>query len=394
MGNWKQIVAISTMNVKSIPHRLGTSSVVIVGIAGAVGVSVSILAMVGGIGQMTSSTGQPDRAIVVSSGASYEILSSLSREAAVTIAYAPGVKRGYDDKPIASTEALVIVRAPMRRESRDGNLTLRGVGPAAPELRPEVKLVAGRMFQPALRELIVGRTAARQFRGLEVGSRVSLRGTDWTVVGTFSSRGDPLEAGMLTGSDTLQSAFRRDAFQSVAVQLESADAFEGFQAALAANPSLAVDVLRESDYYAEQSRSFTQILSVIAYLIGGIMAVGAVFGALNAMYASVSVRTAEIATLRLLGFGAEAVVTSVLVEALLLAAVGGVVGSGAAWLAFNGNVVSTTGGGVSELAVPLLVDSGLVGRGLFWACVIGLLGAGLPAIRAARAPLAAALRGS
>jgi putative ABC transport system permease protein len=394
MNTWKQIVAITAMNLKSVPHRLGSSSVVVVGIAGVVAVLVSILAMVSGITQMMGRNGREDRAIVVSTGASFEVLSNISREAALTIHYAPGVKLGQGAKPLASTEAIVIVRASMRRDNRDGNLTLRGVGPAAIELRPELKLVEGRMFQPALREVIVGRTAQRQFRGLDVGSRISLRGTDWTVVGVFESRGDSQEAGLLTGADTLQSAFRREAFQSVAVQLESAQAFAAFRAALIANPALAVDVLRESDYYAEQSRSFTQILSVVAYLIGGIMAVGAVFGALNAMYSAVSGRAVEIATLRLLGFGAGAVVASVLAEALLLAAVGGIAGSGAAWLAFNGSVVSTSAGGVSQLAVPLLVDPGLLGRGLLWACIIGLVGASLPAFRAARAPLAAALRGT
>jgi putative ABC transport system permease protein len=394
MNTWKQIVAVTLMNLKGVPHRPGTSSVIVVGIASVVGVLVAILAMVGGLTQMMGSNGREDRAIVVSTGASFEVLSSISREAALTIQYAPGVKLGEGAKPLASTEAIVIVRAPMRRDNRDGNLTLRGVSPAAFELRPEVKLVKGRLFQPALRELIVGRTAERQFRGLDVGSHVSLRGTDWVVVGAFESRGDSQEAGLWTGADTLQSAFRRDAFQSVAVQLESAQAFPAFRAALTANPALAVDVLRESDYYAEQSKSFTQILSVVAYLIGGIMAVGAVFGALNAMHSAVSGRTVEIATLRLLGFGAGAVVVSVLVEALLLAMVGGIAGSGAAWLAFNGNVVSTNAGGVSQLAVPLLVDSRLVARGLLWASVIGLLGAGLPALRAAQAPLAAALRGT
>jgi putative ABC transport system permease protein len=394
MNTGKQIVAITAMNLKSVPDRLGTSSVIVVGIAGVVGVLVSILAMVSGVTQMMGSNGRDDRAIVLGAGASFEVLSNISREAAVTIHYAPGVRLGEGAKPLASTEAVVTVRAPMKRDNRDGNLTLRGVGPAAFELRPEVKLVEGRMFQPALREVIVGRTAQRQFRGLDVGSQVSLRGTDWAVVGAFESRGDSQEAGLLTGADTLQSAFRRDAFQSVAVQLESAQAFAAFRAALTANPALAVDVLRESDYYAEQSKSFTQILSVVAYLIGGIMAVGAVFGALNAMYSAVSGRTVEIATLKLLGFGTGAVVVSVLVEALLLATVGGIVGSGVAWLAFNGSVVSTNAGGVSQLAVPLLVDTGLVGRGLLWAGVIGLVGAGLPAFRAARAPLAAALRGT
>jgi len=394
MNTWTQLVAVTSINLCNIPRRLGTSSIIVVGIAGVVGVLISILAMVTGITRLTESNGRADRAIVVSSGASYEVLSSLTREAVATIAYAPGVKLGRDGRPLASAEGLVIVRVPMMAGNRDGNLTLRGVGPAAAELRPEVRLVEGRTFDPAARELIVGRTAQRHFRGLEVGRRIALRGTDWTVVGAFESNGDAREDGLLTGAEALMSAFRRDAFQSVAVELESAAGFARFRAALLANPALAVDAFREADYYAQQSQSFTQLLSILAYLIGGIMAIGAVAGALNAMYSAVSVRSVEIATLRLLGFDAEAVVVSVLFEALLLAVAGGLAGGGLAWLAFSGHIVSTSGGGVSQLAVPLLVDVRLVAQGLLWACAIGLLGASLPAVRAARAPLAAALRGS
>ncbi len=394
MNIWRQLFAVTAINLGNVPKRLGTSSIIVIGIAGVVGVLISILAMVTGITRMAEGNGRRDRAIVVSTGATYEVLSSLSREATATITYAPGVKLGGDRRPLASAEGVVIVRVPMRAGNRDGNVTLRGVGPSAPEIRPEIRIVEGRSFDPAARELVVGRTAQRHFRGLEVGHRVSLRGTDWTVVGAFESNGDAHEGGLLTGSEALQSAFRRDAFQSVSVRLDSADAFAPFQAALAANPSLAVDAFREADYYAEQSKSFRQLLSMLAYLIGGIMAIGAIAGALNAMYSAVSVRTVEIATLRLLGFGAEAVVASVLVEALLLALAGGLVGGALAWLAFSGHVVSTSGGGVSQLAVPLVVDAGLVARGLLWACAIGLLGAALPAIRASRAPLAAALRGS
>lgn len=390
----QQLLTVTAINLRNVPKRLGMSSVIVIGIAGVVVVLVSILAMVTGLSQLMTSDGRQDRAIVVSTGASYEVLSNLSREATVTVAYSPGVKQGREHRPLASAEGLVVVRVPMRSEAVDGNVTLRGLGPSALEIRPEIQLVEGRLFDPASRELIVGRSAQRQFRGLDVGSRVSLRGTDWTVVGAFASHGSAQEGGLLTGADSLQSAFRRDAFQSVAVQLDSAGAFTAFRASLLGNPALAVDVFREADYYAEQSKTFTQLLSVVAYLIGGIMAIGAIFGALNAMFSAVSARTVEIATLRLLGFGAEAVVLSVLIEALLLAVVGGAVGASLAWLAFNGHVVSTSGGGVSQLAVPLVVNGSLVARGLVWACAIGLLGAALPAIRAARAPLAAALRGT
>jgi putative ABC transport system permease protein len=249
------------------------------------------------------------------------------------------------------------------------------------------------MFNPALRELIVGRTAEQQFRDLPVGQHITLRGTEWTVVGIFEDPGDPHAAEMLTGVETLQSAFGRNTFQSVTVQLESAQSFSDFRSSLSAQRGLAVDVARESDYYLAQTRSFTELLSLIAYLIGSIMAIGAVFGALNTMYAAVATRTAEIATLRALGFGSGSIVTSVLAEALLLAGVGGVVGGCLAWLFFSGRIVSTNGGGLTQLAVPLVVNVKLILVGIVWACAIGLVGASLPAIRAARGHLVSALNG-
>jgi putative ABC transport system permease protein len=393
MGTLKQSAAVTLMNLKSVPERLGASSVIVIGIAGVVAVLVSILAMVTGLSQMMRSAGHADRAIVMSRGAGFEAVSNISRAAAQSIADARGIKRSADGKPIASAEVLAIVRMPQRGSGSSGNLPLRGVGPAAFTLRPEVQLVEGRMFKPALRELIVGRTAKRQFLGLEVGSGISIRGAKWQIVGVFESHGDPLEAGLLTGAETLLSAFRRNAFQSVAVRLDAAESFSDLKASIARDPTLAVDVLRESDYYAQQTQAFTRVLSVVAYLIGGIMAIGAVFGALNAMYSAVSTRAIEIATLRALGFGAGAVIASVFAEALLLAGLGGIVGGSVAWLLFNGNVVSTNGGGFTQLAVPLAVNWRLIGEGILWACMIGMLGASFPAIRAIRTPLASALHG-
>jgi putative ABC transport system permease protein len=389
----KQIASVTLMNIKSVPQRMGASSVIVIGIAGVVGVLVSILAMVEGLSHMMSSTERADRAMVVSTGASYETLSNLSREGVQIIADAPGIKRGLDGKPLASAEALAVVRLPLKQGGHSANVSLRGVSQAALEVRREVRLVEGRLFGPAVREVIVGRALQHQFRDLELGRKVSLRGAEWIVVGVFESHGDQHEAEMITGVETLQSAFEKSTFQSVAVLLESADSFAPFKAALTTNPSLAVDVMREADFYRQQSQAFSRLLSVVAYLIGGIMAIGAVFGALNAMYSAISTRTVEIATLRVLGFGASAVVVSVFAEALLLATVGGVLGGGIAWLMFNGHAVSTNGGGLTQLSIPLAVDLNLVGFGVLWACMIGMIGASFPAIRAARAPLAAALRG-
>ncbi len=373
--------------------RLGASSVIVIGIAGVVGVLVSILAMVAGLTGMMTSNGRPDRAIVISTGSSFEVLSNLSREATRTVLNAPGIERGADGKPVASVEALAIVRGVLK-DGHPANLPLRGVGPAIFLVRPELRLVEGRTFEPAVRELIVGRSAQRQFRGLTVGSRITLRGADWAVVGVFESNGDQHEAELITGAETLLSAFRRNAFQSVAVQLESEDSFAEFSSSLSGDPALAVEVMREPDYYEQQSRSFTQVLSLVAYLVGGIMALGAVLGALNSMYTAVSGRAVEIATLRVLGFGAAPVVISVFAEALLLAVLGGVLGAGLAWLLFDGHMMSTSGAGATQLAVPLAVGPRIIALGVVWACGIGMLGACFPAVRAARAPLAAALRGT
>jgi len=393
MNVLKQISAITRMNLRSVPLRPGTSSVVVIGIAGVVGVLVSMLAMVTGLSQTMTSTGRVDRAIVMGTGSSFEILSNLSRETTQTILDAPGIRRGTDGRPVVSIEAVVIARSVMN-DGNTANVPLRGVGPAIFTLRPELRIVEGRAFEPSVREVIVGRSAERQFRGMHVGGRITLRGAEWTVVGVFESNGDQHEAELITGAETLQSAFRRNAFQSVTVQLESAESFPKFKAALTDDPSLSVDVLRESDYNQQQSQMFTQVLAAVAYLVGGIMALGAMLGALNSMYTAVSGRTVEIATLRVLGFGAAPIAVSVFAEALLLALAGGALGASLAWLIFNGHVVSTSGAGVTQLAVPLAVGPRIIALGILWACVIGMLGASFPAIRAARAPLAAALRGS
>jgi putative ABC transport system permease protein len=389
----QQIAAVTLMNLRSVPQRLGASSVIVIGIAGVVGVLVSILAMVGGLSQMMNSTARTDSAIVVSTGASFESLSNITREAAETVMNAPGIKHAPDGKPLASAEALAIVRLPLKRSRDNGNVALRGVGEMGMAVHPEIHLVEGRLFWSGVREVIVGRTLQRQFKDINLGRQLFLRGAAWTVVGVFESHGDPHEAEMITGTETLQSAFERNTFQTVVALLESADAFAEFKGALTSNPALSVDAMREADYYRQQSQAFSQLLSIVAYLIGGIMAVGAVFGALNAMYSAVSTRTVEIATLRVLGFGASAVILSVFAEALLLALLGGAIGGCLAWLLFNGHAVSTNGGGLTQLSVPLAVDVSLIGVGVLWACLIGMVGAAFPAIRAARAPLAAALRG-
>jgi len=388
----RQMRAVTWMNLRSIPQRFGTSSVIVVGIAGVVAVLISVLAMATGFTHTVLATGRDDRAIVLRGGSDSELASTLSREATLTIMDAPGIGKTSAGKAIASAEPVVIVDMPKKSNDSGANVTIRGVGAEAVALRPEIRIVAGRMFQRGLRELIVGRGAESQFKGLDVGSHIALRGSDWSIVGAFESNGDSHESELLADGETVLSAYRRNLYQSVVVLLDSKDSFDTFMSALTTNPQLSVAVMRERDYYAHQSQRMGTVLAFVAYFVGGIMAVGALFGALNTMYSAVSVRSREIATLRAIGFGAAAVVLSVLIEAILLSVLGALIGAGLAWLFFNGNVVSTLGSNFTQVVFRLAVSPSLILLGVIWACAIGLIGGLFPAIRAARLPVATALR--
>ena len=380
------------MNLRSVPQRLGTSFVIVIGIAGVVAVMLSVLAMSIGIMKTIANTGRDDRAIVVRSGSQDELGSALSRDQGVTIMDAPGVQRDATGKPIASAETLTVVDLPTAAGDSWANVTVRGVGPKLLELRPEMKIVQGRLFRPAVNELIVGTKAVSQFPTLAVGKHIKFTGGQWEIVGVFESAGDRHESEILGDSETVMSAVRRNGYQPVTVLLQSRDSFDAFKTALTTNPTLSVDVKRESEFFAEASKPIARVLSIVAYVVGGIMAVGALFGALNTMYSAVSARGKEIATLRALGFGATPVVISVFVEAVSLALLGGALGAFAAWFFFDGNVVSTSGGGVAQIVFALTLTPGLVAVGVIWACAIGLIGGLFPAVRAARLPVAVALR--
>jgi putative ABC transport system permease protein len=382
------------MNLRSLPQRIGTAWVIVIGIAVTVAVMVSVLAMAEGFTKTLKGTARTDRAIVLRSGSQAELASTIDRANAQTIMDAPGVRKDAAGRPIASAEAVVIVALPQKKDGADANVTLRGVGANAMALRPELHLVAGRMFRPAVRELIVGKSALAQFKGLEIGSHIAFRDSEWTVVGVFETGGDAHESELQGDVETVLSAYRRNIFQSVSVMLQSADAFDRFKAALTTDPTLKVSVERETEYYAAQSRNLSKLLNLLAYFVGGIMALGASFGAINTMYTAVSTRTREIATLRAIGFSGLPIVVSVLVESLLLALIGSAIGSFAAWLFFNGNTVNTLGAGFTQVVFHLTVTVSLLVSGVVLACVIGMLGGLFPAVRAARLPIATALRAS
>jgi putative ABC transport system permease protein len=388
----RQTLAVTAMGLRGLPSRLGNSLVIVTGIAGVVAVLVSVLAMSTGFRKTVANTGADDRAIVLRGGSNAELSSALAREQAQTIMEAAQVRRDSEGRPLASAEAVVIVNLPTRADGADANVTLRGVGGQGLAMRPEIRLVEGRLFQPAVREVMVGRSALAQFDGLSLGSQVDFRDSAWTVVGVFESDGDARESELIGDNETVLSAYRRNGFQSVTVQLDDAAGFDAFKAALTTDPTLSVDVQRERDYYAEQSQQLTQLLDFLAVFVGGIMAVGAMFGALNTLYSAVSARSLEIATLRAIGFSAGPVVVSVMVEALLLALIGGVLGALLAALLFNGNVVNTLGSNFSQVVFQLDVSPALVQLGVIWALVIGALGGLLPALRAARLPVVTALR--
>jgi putative ABC transport system permease protein len=389
---FKGTIAITALNLASISRRMGSSLVIVIGIAGVVGVMISVLAMAQGFIETMSHTGQADRAIILRGGSEAELSSTLTRDQAIAIAAGPGIKIDADGHAIQSAEVVAVINLPLKASGTDANVTLRGVGPQAFELRPDMKLIEGRMFQPGLREVIVGKSAQGQFSGLELGSHVALRDSQWTVVGVFDTP-DSHSSEVLGDVDTVLGALRRNLFQSVTVQLENPDAFEAYKQALVSDPRLAVEVMRETDYYARTGKQLATLLKFIGYVVGGIMAVGALFGALNTMYSAVSARTVEIATLRAIGFGGVPILVSVFVEALLLSLAGAAIGAFLAWAFFNGNTLNSLSGNFTQVVFHLDVTWPLVGLGIAWAAVIGLIGGLFPALRAARRPVVEALRG-
>ena len=388
----KQTAVLTWMGLSSVRSRLGSSMVIIVGIAGVVAVLVSVLAVSTGLTRTLQSGGRDDRAVILRSGATSEGTGLLSREVVEAVLNTEGIARSAEQKPIASAEVLRMVGWRKQGEGVEVNLTLRGVGSGGAALRPEIKLLEGRMFTASLREVIVGRAALEEFTGLKLGSTIRVRNSEWTVVGVFSSNKDVHESELLTDVNTLMNAMGRTAFNSVTVQLADPTKFEEFKQRLLSNPAVSVDVTRERQFFALQSATTTSLIKVVAFLIGAIMAVGAVFTALNTMYAAVSARVREIATLRALGFRPSPVLLSVLVEAVLLSMAGGILGAIVARVLFNDSTMSTGRGTRGQVVFDLAVTADLAVLGITWAVVIGLIGGILPAIRAARTPVATSLR--
>ena len=390
-----QVTAITLLNLRNLPHRLGTSLVVIVGIAGVVGVLVSVLAMAEGFRYTLASTGRDDRVIMLRAGSDAELSSGIDRDQATLLASLPGVARDGAGRPQASAELVVMVDLPRQGGSEPNNVPFRGVQRAAFAIRDEARLVEGRPFEPGVREVIVGRKAAAQFAGLTVGSHIAFRDSDWTVVGIFQSGGDVHESEIWADAEVALSAFRRTGYQSVTARLvDGSDAgVAALRDAIGRDRRLSITALREPEYYAKQATVLSNLINVLGYTVATFMAVGAIFGALNCMYSAVASRQVEIGTLRAIGFGGAPVVVSVMIEALLLALLGGAVGGALAYLYCDGASLSTLNFNTfSQVAFDFRVTPGLLLRGLVWALGIGLAGGLLPAIRAARMPVTEALR--
>lgn len=391
-----QTAAVSAFTLRTVPKRIGASVATVVGITGVVLVFVGVLSIASGFRATLASTGEPDGVIVLRGGATSEMVSGFQLEDTRIIADAPQVLRGEDGRPVASAELYVVVNQPNKATGTDVNVPLRGVQPEAFAVRPRVEIVEGRAFRFGHNELIVGRGAAGEFAGLEIGSEIRWGDVPWSVVGVFSAGGSVEESELWCDARVLQPAYNRgNTFQSVHARLGSRDDYGGFVDALTDDPRLDVKIARASDYYAEQSQVMTGLIRVIGGLVGALMGFGAIFGALNTMYAAVSTRTREIATLRALGFGAGPVVISVLVEAMVLALIGGVLGALLAFWLFNGFRAATLNFQTfSQVAFAFRVTPPLMVGGVVYAVVMGLVGGLFPAVRAARLPVAVALRES
>ena len=391
----RQAVSVTAVGISTLRQRLGMSSVIVIGIAGVVAVLVALLAMGDGYRETLSKTGSADTAIVMRGASASEVMSVLDHDSVTLIPQTAGIAKDAKGQPIASPELVVAANLPIKGGQADdeGSVQLRGVSDQAWAVRPNLKMVEGRKFTPGMRELVVGKGAARQFAGLEPGHEIRLGSQLWTVVGVFSS-GDAMDSEVWGDAGVVADTYRRGSSRaSVTVKLADPGAFDAFKATLEANPQLKVDVSTTLDYFSKQSEGMSTFLTIIGIVVGSIMAIGAIFGALNCMFAAVAARAREIATLRAIGFRGLPVVVAVMLETMLLALVGGLIGGLLAWLVFNGYSASTlAAGSVGKLSFELKVSAQLLWVGLLWALTIGFIGGLFPAVRAARLPVTTALR--
>ncbi|KFA07184.1 membrane protein [Xanthomonas vasicola pv. musacearum NCPPB 2005] len=384
-------LAAARIGIATLPQRWGSSSVIVVGIAGVVGVLVAMLAMGQGFQATLNSTGDDTTAIVLRGGSQAETNSVITRDLVPLISSLPGIAADANGHSLLSPELSQVVNIASRSDGTDVNAQLRGVGEQAWAVHDKIKIVQGRRFNTGLREMVVGKGALNQFRGLELGKTLTLGSQQWTVVGVFAS-GDAHDSEMWTDAQTLATTYNRSAYQSISVRTTGKQGFSAFKTAMAADPRLKLDVETTRAYYGKQGGGLNKLISILGTVIGTIMAVGAVFGALNTMYAAVATRAREIATMRAIGFRGTPVIMALMLETMLLALLGGLLGGVIAWAVFNGYTVSTLGNNFSQVVFQFKVSPELLWSGLKWALGIGLVGGLFPALRAARLPITTALR--
>lgn len=390
----RQTLVIMLLNLRTIPQRLNSSAVAIIGIAGVVVVFVSVLSIASGFSAAMQGSGSRGRALVMRSGADSEMTSGLSGAEVDIVRQAPGLAR-EGQVALTSAEMYVIIDLPKKSApGSSANVPMRGIEPMGMTLRPEVSIVAGRMLRFGTNEVIAGRGASGQFVNLSVGDTIVSGQNRWEVVGLFEADGGVSETEVWCDVRTLQGAYRRgNSYQSLLASLESPDTFDTFRDWLTSNPQLNVSIRRENEYYAGQSQTLTRLIQTVGFAIAALMGIGAVFGAILTMYTTVATRAREIATLRALGFDTSSVVVSVLVESMVLGAIGGIIGGSAAYVGFNGYQASTINFQTfSQVAFAFRVTPDLLVLGLTYALAMGLVGGLLPALRAANLPIPTALR--
>ena len=393
MSMFRQATAIFRINMGTLTQRLGSSFVVVAGIAGVVGVLVSVLALGNGLQQTFAATGRADRAIVIAKGAFSEGNSLLSQDAVSTVASAAGVSKDAAGHALVSREFVTQLRLVALADRVPKNVILRGMEPRGLAIRPELRIVEGRAFQAGRHEVMVGRVLQSQFDGLRIGDSVPIQNDRWTIVGSFRVEGGGAHDSEIMGdAASLLSVYHRANYQSMIVRLSTPSSEARLEAALAKNPSLSVEVHREDQYFADQSKGIVRLLKALGYFVGAIMAIGAVFAALNTMYSAVDAQLTMLATLRALGFKASAVLIAIFWESFLLALIGALAGTAMAWLLFNGHTVNMMGSIGSQTVFTLHISAQMLVLGAAWSILIGFIGGLFPALRAARMPVSVALR--
>jgi len=388
-----QILAVTVINLKSLPQRLWMSLATVTAVGLVVAVLLTFLAMANGFQRTIAGSGATDIAMVLRGGSEAEINSVVLRDQARLIEEGPGIARGADGKPQTSGELYLTVDGIKRSTGTRANLPLRGLGPQGAALRRGVAIIAGRMFTQGSNEIVVGKALGSEFAGFDLGQTVTFGTSRWTVVGIFSADGSVFESEIWADAPVLQSLFKRNAFQTVRARLTGPAAIESLKAYSDNDPRLKLDVISEAAYFAKQASNTSDLIQKLGWPLAIAMAFGSLAGALNTMYSSVAARATEIATLRAIGFGGFSTFVGTLVESLILAAIGGLIGAAATYLIFDGFTASTMGGSFSQVVFNFQLSPRLIDQGLLLALVVGLVGGLFPALRAARMPIIAGLYG-